>query len=465
MTESSHDERIELLTYAEVVEVKGFVGNFDVIIRKKPRYVDPLKCTGCGLCSEKCPTKTPNEWDLEMGMRKAIYKPFAQAVPNVPVIDPEHCRFFTSGKCKVCQKLCPAGAIDYEQKEERVQKKFGAIIVATGFAQFDPKVYGEYGGGRFKNVITGLHLERMLDPSGPTGGHVIRPSDQKEPKDVVFIQCVGSRDESKGVPYCSRICCMYTAKQAILLKDHYPNSQSYIFYIDIRAGGKNYEEFVRKAQREYGAIYIRGRVSRIFEKGEKLIVRGADTLIGKQVEVEADLVVLATAAVPQPDAIGLAKLLNIAHDSYGFYSEAHPKLQPVESLTKGIFLAGSCQFPKDIPDAVATSGTAAIRACGILSLDELILDPRIAAVNPDLCSGCLNCLEVCPFEAIEKTEVNGRVVARVIPTLCQGCGNCAATCRTQAASVQGFSEKQICSQIASIFQEMKKEKLFELSEQ
>ena len=464
MTESSHDENIELLTYSEIVDVKGFVGNFDVTIRKKPRYVDMSKCTGCGLCVEKCPTKSPSEWDLEMGMRKAIYKPFGQAVPNVPVIDKEHCLFFTKGRCKICQKLCPAGAVDYEQKEELVTKKFGAIIVATGFTQFDPKVYGEYGAGQFKDVITGLHLERMLDTSGPTGGHVVRPSDGKEPKNIVFLQCVGSRDESKGVPYCSRICCMYTAKQAILLKDHFPETQSYIFYIDIRAAGKNYEEFVKRAQREYGAIYIRGRVSKIYEKGNKLIVRGVDTLAGKQVEVEADLVVLATAVIPQPDAIELAKILNIPYDQYGFYSEAHPKLQPVESVTKGIFLTGSCQFPKDIPDSVATTGAASIRACEILSKDELILDPKIACVNPDICSGCLNCVEVCPFNAIEPKEVNGRVVAQVTPTLCHGCGNCASACRTGAANVEGFTDDQIYAQVASVFKILKKENLLELSE-
>jgi heterodisulfide reductase subunit A len=464
MTESSHDENIELLTYAEVVDVKGFVGNFDVTIRKKPRYVNPAKCTGCGLCVEKCPTKVPSEWDLGLGTRKAIYKPFAQAVPNVPVIDKEHCRFFTTGKCKVCQKLCPAGAVDYEQVEEVVQKKFGALIVATGFSLFDPKAYGEYGAGRFKNVITSLHLERMLDAAGPTQGHVLRPSDQKEPKNIVFLQCVGSRDEAKGVPYCSRICCMYTAKQAILLKDHFPETQSYIFYIDVRAGGKNYEEFVQRAQREYGAIYIRGRVSKIYEKGDKLIVRGADTLTGRQIEIEADLVVLAAAAVPQPEAAGLAKLLNIPYDRYGFYSEAHPKLQPVESVTKGIFLTGSCQFPKDIPDSVATSGAAGVRACSILSKDELILDPKIASVDPDRCSGCLNCLEVCPFEAIEKAETDGRTIAHVISTLCHGCGNCAATCRAHAVSVEGFSEEQICAQISSVFESFRKERLLELPE-
>jgi len=410
MTESSHDENIELMTYAEIIDVKGFVGNFDVTIRKKPRYVDMKKCTGCGLCVEKCPVKVTSEWDLGLGMRKAIYKPFGQAVPNVPVIDKEHCTFFTKGKCKVCQKLCPAGAVNYEQEEELVTKKFGAIIVATGFTQFDPSTYGEYGAGKFKDVITGLHLERMLDTSGPTGGHVVRPSDQKEPKNIVFIQCVGSRDESKGRPYCSRICCMYTAKQAILLKDHFPETQSYIFYIDIRAGGKNYEEFVKRAQREYGAIYIRGRVSKIYEKGDKLIVRGVDTLAGKQVEIEADM------------------------------------------------------FPKDIPDSVATTGAASVRTCEILSKDELILDPKVAFVNPDICSGCLNCLEVCPFNAIESTVVDGKTVAQVIPTLCHGCGNCASTCRTSAANVSGFTDEQIYAQVASVFEILKKENLLELSE-
>jgi heterodisulfide reductase subunit A len=464
MTESSHDENIELMTYSEIVDVKGFVGNFDVTIRKKARYVDLTKCTGCGLCTEKCPTKIPSEWNLGMGMRKAIYRPFGQAVPNVPVIDKENCLFFTRGKCKICQKLCPAGAVNYEQEEELVKKKFGAIIVATGFTQFDPIVYGEYGAGKFKNVITGLHLERMLDTSGPTGGHVIRPSDEKEPKNIVFVQCVGSRDESKGHPYCSRICCMYTAKQAILLKDHFPETQSYIFYIDIRAAGKNYEEFVKRAQREYGAIYIRGRVSKIYEKGNKLIVQGVDTLAGKQVEVEADLVVLATAVVPQPDAIELAKILNIPYDQYGFYSEAHPKLQPVESVTKGIFLTGSCQFPKDIPDSVATTGAASVRTCEILSKEELTLDPKVACVDTKICSGCLNCIEVCPFNAIESTEIDGRTVAQVIPTLCHGCGNCASTCRTSAANISGFTDDQIYAQVASVFEVLKKEKLLELSE-
>ena len=366
--------------------------------------------------------------------------------------------------CGECAKYCQAKAVDYGMEEELVERKVGAIIVATGFSQFNDDVYGEYGGGRFKDVITGLHLERMLDTMGPTGGHVIRPSNGEEAKNVVFIQCVGSRDEAKGVPYCSRVCCMYTAKHAILLKDHFPETQSYVFYIDIRASGKNYEEFVKKAQREYGAIYIRGRVSKIYEKEGKLIVRGVDTLVGKQLEIEADLVVLATAVIPQPEAAELAKVLNIPCDSYGFYTECHPKLQPVEVVTKGIFLTGSCQFPKDIPDSISTTGAASIRAVEILSKDELILDPRIATVDPEICSGCLNCTGVCPFAAIQPKEVDGRTVASVLPTLCHGCGNCAATCRTGAANVEGFSDDQIYAQVSSVFEVVRKERLYELSE-
>jgi heterodisulfide reductase subunit A len=449
MTESSQDEKIEILTHSEVTEVKGFVGNFDVTIRRKARYIDETKCTGCGECIEKCLTFAPNEWELGLGRRKAVYKPFAQGVPNVPAIDREVCGYFSTGLCNVCSKICEADAIDYGQEDHYITEKFGTIIVATGFDQFDTNVYGEYGGGRFKDVITGLHLERMLEPSGPTGGHVIRPSNYKEAKRVVFIQCAGSRDEVKGMPYCSRICCMYTAKQAILLKDHVPDSQSYVFYIDIRTAGKNYEEFYKKAQREAGAIYIRGRVSKIYEKGDQLIVRGADTLTGEQIEVEADLVVLAAAAVPRDGAKELAKILNIPHDTYGFFSEAHPKLQPVESVTKGVYIAGACQFPKDVPDSVATTGAAAVKACSILSQDELTIDPKIAYVDTEICSGCLNCVQVCPFDAIRAEVVDGKDVAAIVQSLCHGCGNCASTCRTKAANVRGFSDDQIYAQISA----------------
>ena len=454
MTESSHHEKIELLTLSEVADVKGFVGNFDITIKTNPRYVNMSKCTGCGECITKCPSKVLSETDMGLGMRKAIFKPFSQAVPNVPVIDTEHCIFFKKGKCKTCEKFCPAGAIDYEQKETIRTEKFGAIIVTTGYSMFDISKYGEYGAGKYKDVITGLQLERMLDPNGPTGGHLVRPSDGKEIKNIVFVQCVGSRDEEKGMPYCSKICCMYTAKQAILLKDHFPETQSVIFYIDIRATGKNYEEFILRAQRNYGVIYIRGRVSKIDNLGDKLLVYGADTLLGEVVKMEADLVVLASAMIANPDAQNLARKLNIPYDTYGFYTEVHPKLQPVESITRGIFIAGACTFPKDIPDSVMMGSAAAAKTCALFAADELTVEPKLADVNIQKCVGCFNCIGVCPFEAIQKDVVGGRSVAKVIKTLCQGCGNCASTCRAGAIDVKGFTDDAVYAQISASFDEI-----------
>ena len=457
MVELSKDKNIEILTYSEVEEVRGYVGNFSVRIRKKARSVDLVKCTGCGQCTEKCPVKVPSEWDLGLGTRKAIYTPFPQAVPNVPVIDREQCFVFTRGreKCRICSRTCTAGAIDYDQEDEIINETFGAIVVATGYSLIPwEEKYGEYGAGRYKDVVTGLHFERMLQASGPTGGRVIRPSDGREPKDVVFIQCVGSRDESKGVPYCSGICCMYTAKQAILLKEHDPDAQAYVFYMDIRSTKKNYEQFVLRAQRDYGAIYTRGRVSRIYQKGDKLVVKGADTLAGTSVEVEADMVVLATGVVAQPDAVEVARMLGIPHDQYAFFTEAHPKLRPVESVSRGIFLAGACQSPMDVPESVAQGSAAAAKVCGILSRDELTLEARIAEVDPEKCSGCLGCVEVCPFEAITTESLDSRTVSRVIPSLCQGCGTCAATCTAEAITVKGFSNAQIYAQISAPFKKM-----------
>ncbi len=455
MVESSKDKNIRILTYSEVEQVKGYVGNFDVRIRKKARSVDMSKCTGCGACIEACPHVVPSEWDLGLGTRKAIYTPFPQAVPNVPVIDRATCRIFTKSpeKCgAACVRACVAKAVTHKQEDEIISDKFGAIVVATGYSLIPwEKAYGEYGGGRYKDVITSLHFERMLQASGPTGGHVIRPSDGKEPKNVVFIQCVGSRDESKGVPYCSGICCMYTAKQSILLKEHVHDSQAYVFYIDIRATKKNYEQFVLKAQREYGVVYTRGRVSRIYERNGKLIVRGADTLAGTPVEVEADLVVLATAMVAQPDAANVARMLAIPHDQFRQFTEAHPKLRPVESVTRGIFLAGACQSPMDIPESVSTASACAAKAIGILSHQELTLDPTVAEVNTDRCSGCLTCTKVCPFEAITTQTIDGKTRASVIASVCQGCGTCAATCTAQAITLKGFTYDEVFSQIEAPF--------------
>lgn len=456
MVSAAQSEYITLHTYSEVEEVTGHVGDFKVKIRKKARSADLRKCTGCGICWSKCPVKVPSEFDLGLGKRTAIYIPFPQAVPNVPVIDRQNCTHYRTGKCGICQKVCPFGAIDFEQQDEVIEEKFGAIIVATGFTQFDHAVYGEYGYGKYKDVITGLHFERMANSSGPTGGKIIRPSDGQEVRDVVFIQCVGSRDEHKGVPYCSRLCCMYTAKHALLLKEHNPEAQAYVFYIDVRAAGKNYEEFVKKVQDEYGAVYLRGRVSRIFEKKGKLIVRGADTLSGAQIEIKADLVVLATGLIAQPDATKLAQMLHIPYDKNCFFTEAHPKLAPVETVTSGIFLTGACQSPKDIPDSVATASAASVKALGLMVQDSLVREPLVANVNDQLCSGCLACMEACTFHAIEEKEIEDRIlkrrrtVARVIEGVCTGCGNCTAVCRMSAIDLAGFSNRQIMEEIETL---------------
>ncbi|MDP2940782.1 MAG: CoB--CoM heterodisulfide reductase iron-sulfur subunit A family protein, partial [Candidatus Omnitrophota bacterium] len=456
MVTVAQSKYVTLHTCSEIEEVSGHVGNFTVKIRKKARSVDLNKCTGCGACFDKCPVKVPSEFDSGLGLRKAIYVPFAQAVPNVPVIDRQNCLYFKSKKCGLCLKACLAGAIDYQMQDEIIEEKFGAIIVATGFTQFDHSVYGEYGYGKFKDVITGLHFERMVNSSGPTGGKVIRPSDGKEARDVVFIQCVGSRDEQKGVSYCSRLCCMYTAKHALLLREHNPDAQAYVFYIDIRAAGKNYEEFVKKVQDEYSAVYLRGRVSRIFEKGGKVIVRGADTLSGAQIEIKADLVVLATGLVAQPDAARLAQMLHIPYDKNNLFTEAHPKLAPVETITSGVFLTGACQSPKDIPDTVATASAASVKALGLMVQDKLEREPLIAKVDRALCSGCQACIAACPFNAIEKKEIEekalkrNRVVAEVIPGVCTGCGNCTAVCRMSAIDLEGFSNRQIMEEIEAL---------------
>ncbi|MFH1784775.1 MAG: CoB--CoM heterodisulfide reductase iron-sulfur subunit A family protein [bacterium] len=456
MVTVSQDENITIHTHSEVEEVSGHVGNFTVKIRKKARSVDINKCTGCGICYNKCPVKVPSEFDMNMGKRTAIYVPFPQAVPNVPVIDRENCTYFKTKKCGICKKLCSLGAIDFDMKDEIIEEKFGAIIVATGFRQFDHSVYGEYGYGKYKDVVTGLHFERMVNSSGPTGGKIIRPSDGKEVHDVVFIQCVGSRDEQKGVPYCSRLCCMYTAKHALLLREHNKDSQAYVFYIDIRAAGKNYEEFVKKVQDEYGAVYLRGRVSRVFEKGGKLIVRGADTLSGAQIEIKADMVVLANGLIAQSDATQLAQMLHIPYDKNNLFTEAHPKLAPVETITSGIFLTGACQSPKDIPDTVATASAASVKALGLMVQDKLEREPLIAKVKADFCSGCKACIEACPFTAIEEELIydrrikKERTVAKVLEGVCTGCGNCTAVCRMAAIDLEGFSNGQIMGELEAL---------------
>jgi len=365
--ETGQHPHIKLLTYSEVDEVTGKAGDFRLKIRRKAAYVDWTKCTGCGLCQQKCPSKNPSEFERGMGMGKAIYTLSPQAVPNKPVINASTCRYLKEGKCRVCEKVCPVGAIDYEQKDTTVEEKVGAIIVAAGFDLLPQERFGEYGQGTIPDVIDGLAFERINSASGPTTGEIRRPSDGKIPKEVVFIQCTGSRDPERYLPYCSRVCCMYTAKHARLYKHKVHDGQAYIFYMDIRSTGKGYEEFIQQGMEEEGILYLRGRVARMYRDGDKVVVWGVDTLTGKKIEVSADMVVLATALTPQKEAKELARKLGIGADEYGFITEAQRKLRPVETDVEGIFVAGCAQGPKDIADAVAHANAAASKVQGLFA--------------------------------------------------------------------------------------------------
>lgn len=458
MVEAASHPRINLLTYSEIEKVDGFVGNFDVTIRQKARSVNMERCTGCGVCTEKCPSKTESKFELGMAKRKAIYTPFPQAIPNKPVIDRDHCTYFKSGKCRICAKVCAAQAIDYTQGDEILTRRYGAIVVATGFELFDYSVYGEYGYGKHADIITSLQFERLINASGPTMGKIKRPSDGKEPKNVVFIKCVGSRDEAKGKSYCSKACCMYTAKQATLVSEKIQDASVYVFYMDVRTAGKGYDEFYNRTREQYDAQYIRGRVSKIYQHGDKLIVRGEDTLLCRAIEVEADMVVLATAMIAQPDAARLAQRIGIGYDKDEFFTEAHPKLAPVETHTHGVFLAGACQGPKDIPETVAQASAAAVKACAILSSPQLETEAVVSEVQEMMCAGCGACIPVCPYKAIElkiiAERVHGRPAERRVAAansgLCQGCGACTVACRSGAINLKHFTDEQILAEVTAL---------------
>lgn len=353
--------------------------------------------------------------------------------------------------CGECVKACEAKAIDHTRQDTVEEREIGTIVAATGFEVFDPSVYTEYGYGVYPDVITSLEFERLASSTGPMGGRILRPSDGKEPRSVVFVQCVGSRDEAKGYPYCSKICCMYTAKHTMLLKHQYPDSQSYVFYIDIRAAGKGYEEFVRRAIEEEGTRYFRGRVGKILRKGDKLVVMGSDTLVGRPVEITCDMVVLAAAVKPKQDAVKMAQMLGITYDQYGFFTEAHPKLRPIETNTAGIYLAGACQSPKDIPDSVTMGSAAASKAMTLLSREQYVKSPLVAFADPNKCSACFNCEEVCTFNAITReVDRRGKAYAKVNPAQCQGCGLCAATCRSGAMELAGFTDEQLFEEVSML---------------
>jgi heterodisulfide reductase subunit A len=448
MTQVGSHPYIELLTYSEVEEVSGYIGNFKVKIREKARYVNEDLCTGCGVCQTKCPWKVDSEFEAGLGKRKAIYTPFPQAVPNIPVIDKEHCAYFLSGKCRACEKFCEAKAIDFEQKDKVIEVEVGSIILATGFNLFDPTPIYNYGYGRLDNVITSLEFERMVNSSGPTEGNIVL-KDGSAPGSIGIIHCVGSRDE-KYHEYCSRVCCMHSMKFAHLVREHMPQTEVYEFYIDIRSFGKGYEEFYNRALKE-GTIFIRGRPGEITNVAEtpeeegKLIIQFEDTLIGRQRRLPVDMAVLSCALEPQLDAEAISRLFNISRSADGFFLERHPKLEPVSTMTDGIFLAGCCQGPKDIPDTVAQASAAAAEVLAIVSKGRVEIEAATAVIDERICSGCQACKLVCPYSAIDYDEEKG--VCRVNEALCKACGACIAACFSHAVSLDHYTNEQIVAEM------------------
>lgn len=462
MVDAAQNENIDILAYAQVEKVEGFVGNFTVTIRHKARYVDPTKCTGCGLCTEKCPQKrVPNAFNLGLDNRRAIYIPFAQAVPKIATIDPAYCTKLNTGKCGVCAKVCTAGAIDYQQTDRLEQRQYGAIVAATGFQPISLEKFGEYAYQQSPDVVTSLEFERLMNAAGPTGGTLLRPSDGKHPHTLVFVQCVGSRcqGDGRGKTYCSKICCMYTAKHAMLCREKYPDTEVYVFYIDVRTPGKNFDEFYRRAVEEYGVHYIKGQVGKVVPQNGVLKVQASDLLENRQLHIDADMVILATAMEPDPTARALATQLTASMDTNDFFTEAHPKLRPVESPTAGVFLSGACQGPKDIPDTVAQAGAAAAKVIGLLVKDHLTCNPCVAKPDELMCNGCSACAQVCPYGAITYVDKDfrgpnrttlRRRVAQVNPAVCQGCGACTVTCPSGAMDLLGFSNRQILAEVDAI---------------
>jgi len=451
MVDVAKNPNVTLLTNSEVQEVSGVAGNFHVKVIKKPRFVNEKKCVGCGVCATKCPVKTPNEFDMNLGMRKAIYIPFPQGVPAIYSIDKEHCLYFTKGVCRVCEKFCEAKAIDFEQKEQIVEIDVGAVIVATGFDPFDPSSLQEYQYGKCKNVVTSLDFERLISAFGPQEGKLVRPSDGKEPHRIGFIQCVGSRDKRTGNLYCSNICCMSAIKQAVLLKEKHPDYEISIFYNDIRAFGKGFEEFYQRA-RDLWVNFVKGIPAELVEDSEtgNLTVRGVDLILGKSIEIDLDMVVLSIGMVPPKGIEDLTRVLRIPRGSDGFLLETHPKLRPVDTPTMGVFLAGACQGPKDIPASVAQAKAAASGVASLLSKGKIRTESSIAVVNEDSCSGCKVCVPLCKYDAIKMKEKNGKQAAEVSEVTCMGCGVCAVACPTKSITLRHFTDQQILAQIRAL---------------
>jgi heterodisulfide reductase subunit A len=453
MVEVGQHPNITLLTYSEVENVEGYLGNFTVTIRKKARLINEELCTGCAICEEKCPKKVIDDvFEAGLSKRKAIYRPFPQAVPKYPIIDIVNCTYFERGKCKACQILCPAGAIDFEQRDEILQVTVGDVILTTGYDTFDPHRIPQYGYGRLSNVFTSVEFERMVNASGPTAGKILLRDKRTEPESVAIVHCVGSRDENFN-EYCSRVCCMYSLKFAHLVRERLPNTDVYNFYIDVRAAGKRYEEFYHRVMME-GAHFIRGRVAEVTdiartlaEEG-KLIVQVYDTLFGAQRRIPVDMVILSVGMQARHDAQQVGQLFGLGCDFNDFFIERHPKLDPVLTMVEGVFIAGACQGPMAIPETVAQAAAAAARVISLIGQGTVMMEPIKAHIDADHCSGCRICNSLCPYSAIQYREEEK--VSEVLTALCQGCGTCVAACPSAAISGAHFTRQQLMSQIEGL---------------
>ncbi len=465
MMDAGRHPKIKLFAYSEVERISGYVGNFTVRVRKKARYVDETACTACGDCAKVCPVVVPNEFDIGLGSRKAIYIPFPQAVPSAYVIDHAHCLGDVPIACGKCREACDKKCIDFDQHDQIITLDVGAIIVATGLDVFDPSALDEYGYTRYKNVVTSLEFERLIDAGGPTGGHFVRPSDRQQPRRVGFIQCVGSRtlsgndDLSRGRPYCSNICCMNTVKDSLLLKDHYPETDISVFYMDIRAFGKGFEDLYRRS-REAGVKYIRGLPGEIVEDEAtgNLMVTVDNTTQGRTERHELDLVVLSIGLVPPAEQAHVKQLLTLSQTDEGFFLEAHPKLKPVDTPTRGVFLAGCAEGPKDIKDSVTQASAAAARAQIVLNADKLRVEAITAWVDPTVCTGCGLCAKVCPYGAI-LADSKTKAKAQVMEAKCAGCGACAAECRFDAITMRHFPDAALMAQVEAALAENPEHKI------
>jgi len=448
MSEVGRHPNIELMTLSEVESVEGYIGSFQVRVRKRPRYVKS-ECTYCGDCTKDCPQHLPNEFDCGLSTRKAVYSPFAQAVPATYLIDMNSC-LNKHGiiACHNCYLACRHKCIDFSQKEELLDLEVGTIIVCTGSDVYDPTPLTELGYRRFQNVITSLEFERLINAGGPTKGHLIRPSDKQRPRSVAFLQCIGSRSKRSN-PFCSNICCMNTIKDALLIREHWPDTEIYVFYMDIRAFGKGFEDLHQRARRE-GVIFIRGIPGEIIEDRltGNLKVIGENTLLSKLYQYEMDLVILSVGIEPSKDSAVVKRLLSLPSMSDGFFMEAHPKLRPVDTPVGGIFLAGCAEGPKDIKDSVTQASAAASRANILMSKGKVTVEAITSRINPERCTGCGLCAKVCPYGAIQIDKETR--IATVVEAACAGCGTCSPECNFGAISMRHYSDRQILAQIDAL---------------